>query len=531
MKRLTLLLLCLCYGVLVFAQVGPDYPTPITPSSLQKFEYFMDVDPGFGLGTSATATGTDVSNATAVVDISSLPRGVHQLFIRSFDTDKKWSLTNAVTFENFLPDYPTAATAPDVTKLEYFIDADPGFELGSPVSVTPSTDTNIPTANIALGSLTPGVHQLSIRSKDAAKHWSITNVSTLENLQPMYVAPPIASNIVKLEYFVKNDLGFENGITIPVTPSADIHSLTTSVDITAAVPVGVQTFFIRSKDNLGRWSLSNFSIFDNATFVYPPAPDPPRNISRIEYFVDTDPGFGNGTVISATPNADISIPSASIDLNSLASGEHVFYIRSLSNGWSLTNISVFSSAVLPISLISFTGLSAQGKNILTWSTASELNNDRFDIERADAQTELIFTKIGTVAGSGTKITQSDYSFIDESPNASQQYYRLKQVDLDGHFEYSPVILVIVVGTTPSMENLVTAYPNPASDKLIVEFGNKIENIEPKISIIDLMGRPYDATHTLLGRTLQFDIRSLPSGFYFLRIGYNNEKQFIRFVKK
>lgn len=92
---------------------------------------------------------------------------------------------------------------------------------------------------------------------------------------------------------------------------------------------------------------------------------------------------------------------------------------------------------LPVELISFSGENKGEENLLLWSTASEINNDHFDVERSsDGES---FRLLGKVPGNGNSTTELDYSFTDGHPDAGENYYRLKQVDYDGTYKYSDII--------------------------------------------------------------------------------------------
>ncbi|NML67907.1 T9SS type A sorting domain-containing protein [Hymenobacter sp. RP-2-7] len=117
-----------------------------------------------------------------------------------------------------------------------------------------------------------------------------------------------------------------------------------------------------------------------------------------------------------------------------------------------------TSAPLPVTLVSFTA-QAQGPDaLLRWTTASELRNDRFEVEAStDGQA---FGRIGTVAGAGTSSLAHHYQLVDPALAhyaASPVYYRLRQVDTDGTFSYSPVRAVAV----PRLASLAL-FPNPAT---------------------------------------------------------------------
>jgi hypothetical protein len=136
-------------------------------------------------------------------------------------------------------------------------------------------------------------------------------------------------------------------------------------------------------------------------------------------------------------------------------------------------------APLPVSLTAFAA-KASGPDVrLSWATASELNNDYFEVERStDGAT---FAPLGRLAGHGTTLAANSYAYLDAgvaSRRPGRAYYRLRQVDLDGTATYSPVRTVDLAGA--DLTAAVGLYPNPAA--------------------------PTDAAVTL-------DLRSLPQGAY------------------
>ena len=98
------------------------------------------------------------------------------------------------------------------------------------------------------------------------------------------------------------------------------------------------------------------------------------------------------------------------------------------------------SQILPISLTSFTGKRLiNNTNLLEWSTSSEINNDYFTIERSENAFE--FFPIKNVKGAGTSNSINSYQFNDEQASSKLNYYRLKQTDYNGDFEYSSIITI------------------------------------------------------------------------------------------
>lgn len=186
---------------------------------------------------------------------------------------------------------------------------------------------------------------------------------------------------------------------------------------------------------------------------------------------------------------------------------------------------------LPIELLSFEGAwNDQTSSVdLTWSTASEINNDHFEIERI-IDDAVNFTVIGQEAGNGTTTTQSDYSFSDSEINRSgTYYYRLKQVDYDGGYEYSDVISIDVALTAQPTLNI---YPNPVADKVQINL-----NVDKRdfvtVTFTDLLGRQVrkiQSQRLESGQNLlNLDISDLTAGSYMVtvQIGSSNQHKIIQ----
>ena len=115
-----------------------------------------------------------------------------------------------------------------------------------------------------------------------------------------------------------------------------------------------------------------------------------------------------------------------------------------------------TAPVVPVELTSFTASSNGNEVILSWTTATELNNRGFEIQRSVDGTG--FFTVGFVEGKGTTTNPQRYSYSDKVPGNGQIFYRLKQVDFDGSYEYSDV--VEVEWRTFNSYLLEQNYPNP-----------------------------------------------------------------------
>jgi hypothetical protein len=151
---------------------------------------------------------------------------------------------------------------------------------------------------------------------------------------------------------------------------------------------------------------------------------------------------------------------------------------------------------------------------LSWVTLSELNNEKFLIERsADSRSYRV---IGEVAGAGTSLEQQDYHFTDRSPLPGLNYYRLKQVDYDGQYEYSPVRSVLVrSGKEVSVFPTLTT----GSVQVVLPEGNE----EPAlISVFNLQGALLLRQSYTLDATLSVDLSALAAGPYLLEVKTGRE---------
>lgn len=180
----------------------------------------------------------------------------------------------------------------NITKAEYFFNTDPGFGNGINIPITPAADLsniNFP-ANLAPLSL--GLNSLFIRSRDANGKWSVTNRFLFVKTSAFS-----STNINKAEYFIDVDPGFGNGTNVPVTPSTDIANTAFNVNLTG-VSEGLHSLYIRSRNEDGRWGVSNRFLFVRSFSAV-------QNVTLAEYFFDNDPGFGNATPITLTPGSDL----------------------------------------------------------------------------------------------------------------------------------------------------------------------------------------------------------------------------------
>ncbi len=161
-------------------------------------------------------------------------------------------------------------------------------------------------------------------------------------------------------------------------------------------------------------------------------------------------------------------------------------------------------------------LNEAGQVVLHWSTATETNNQGFEVERKSANGEYIV--IGHVKGNGTTTEMKQYSYVDASVVPGKYLYRLKQVDFSGAFEYSNAVEVEV--TAPLTYNLAQNYPNPFNPSTLISYQIPEKNLVT-LKVYDMLG---NLVTTLVNNEqnagsyqVTFDASQYTSGVYFYTI--------------
>lgn len=153
------------------------------------------------------------------------------------------------------------------------------------------------------------------------------------------VVPLRAQDLVYAEYFLNADPGRGNGTPIPITPAADV-TLTFTADV-AALSDGFHTLYVRARDADGRWTPTQPRSFLKQSGAMP-------DVTALEYYIDSDPGRGNGTPVPVSADADVEQPFVA-DLSGLADGHHTLYVRArdAEGRWSLVTARPFYKETTP----------------------------------------------------------------------------------------------------------------------------------------------------------------------------------------
>ncbi|MCF0058298.1 T9SS type A sorting domain-containing protein [Dyadobacter sp. CY356] len=163
---------------------------------------------------------------------------------------------------------------------------------------------------------------------------------------------------------------------------------------------------------------------------------------------------------------------------------------------------------LPVTMVAFEGKNKSTITFLTWQTTSETTNKGFEIQRS--KDAIIFENIGFIDGSGDSKVTNDYSFLDKNP-LPLTYYRLKQIDYDGKFEYSRIIFV------KKDNDRLSVYPNPVKEQLFVSGLEKEEsiimhNMEGRV-VLEQKLRPLQPINT----------SNFSNGLYIIKVGEETRK--------
>lgn len=361
MKTRIIFWLCCCISYTGFSQ------------SIDDIEYFFNLDPGFGNATSITPT----LNSGDLTQTLSIPTGsltgFNSLYIRAQDNLGVWTMYEKRQL--YITDFNPLVGAAEITAAEYFFNTDLGFGGNNPLPVDPNTGVLNQSYSITLPGTLTGFNSLYIRTQDDLGVWSLYEKRNfyITDFEPLVSAGAIE----EAEYFFNIDPGFGNGEEIIVDPNSG--DLTQIISLPVGLLQGFNSLYIRTKDDLGEWSLYEKRIFyveDDADLTIP-------TITGAEYFYDSDPGFGNGTLTTITATGNPNEFLIDLGTTEVSCDFHDFYIR-LQNSdgtWSLYDYSedleVFDNA--DPTIVVFPNITAElDVNGQASITLTDVDNGTFD---------------------------------------------------------------------------------------------------------------------------------------------------------
>jgi hypothetical protein len=178
--------------------------------------------------------------------------------------------------------------------------------------------------------------------------------------------------------------------------------------------------------------------------------------------------------------------------------------------------SLSTNGPLPVELTSFVENVTNHRVNLYWATATEVNNYGFDVERKSENADWM--KIGFVEGNGNSNSPKSYSFTDEPKGGREFKYRLKQIDLDGSYEYSDVVTSLLENVSEFV--LDQNFPNPFNPVTRISY-TLPERASVRLKVYDMLAKEVSElvnSYQEAGRyEVTFDGSSLSSGTYFYKL--------------
>ncbi|WP_051359822.1 T9SS type A sorting domain-containing protein [Adhaeribacter aquaticus] len=192
------------------------------------------------------------------------------------------------------------------------------------------------------------------------------------------------------------------------------------------------------------------------------------------------------------------------------------------------NLSLGVPQTLPVTLLFFRAKSEPKGVLLSWATASEINNEKFEVQRSLNEAGA-FESIASLKGNGTTHQEHQYTYTDNNPMAGLVYYRLKQLDWDGTISYSPIL---AVNRKVTSLNSMKIYPNPVMDELTVNLDKSSPNSTYQIQVINSSGQIVLEQQEPAGiYTLTVPTQKLATGTYYLILVKDGKKESKTFMKK
>ena len=299
-------------GILQWAKNAGSQSGNFQPSSGNSLALYNDICyvTGNFVGTNNFSYGTSVNNTKT-------------------SNNSDLFLSSILDEENSVP--------PNINKLEYFVDTDPGYGNGTSIGVVNINNISNLLVDIPANTLTNGNHLLTFRAKDADNQWSINVVRPFYKME----IEPIA-NIELIEYFVDNDPGYGSGTLVPNSNGNMLSNLPFTVPMDA-LSIGFHKLIVRAKNTNGQWSVNTTRFFEKT------AENTILEIVYLETFVDNDPGYGGGNSITISPTLNIDNLIFEQNANNLSVGFHNLFVRAKNadNQWSSIAIRPFEVKASP----------------------------------------------------------------------------------------------------------------------------------------------------------------------------------------
>lgn len=473
---------------------------------VQQGEFFFDSDPGEGSGIPLLAFDGDWNNAleTGMSSVASPAEGSHLLYVRMRGADGAWS-NEYKTVLHVSSSIPMRSVA--VQAGEYYFDTDPGEGNAIPLLALDGDFDGALEQALASANLNyQGSHVLGVRVRGADTGWSATFRSVV------HIGPELIVRAVRVqqgEFFFDSDPGEGNGTPLLAFDGNWSDAVETGTTSEAAPAIGDHLLYVRMRGADGTWS----NEYKTVLHVSAPVSTRPVAVVNGEYFWDTDPGAGNGIVLSAADGAfDEAVEEAlNADVNNLSAGPHLLGLRvkASDGGWSavcrsVVNVTAPPEHPLPIQLAVFlqgplksaTGMSdtlrtqgliplqepftalgfahvgSGGETI----TAATLNNtilgkvvDWIFVELRDKSdpSKVVHTRVGLVRDNGTTISTNGFANIAFNTTPGDYYVAVHHRNHLGVMTSAPIALS---ASGASLDLRLTSTPTHGTEARVERFG-------------------------------------------------------------
>ena len=483
-----------------------------SPTKIAKFDYVQDVY-------------TSYSGKIIAVGSPSIPyENSGQQVIVSDDGGQNWTTVSLSVLDA------------DLRSIK-MIDANNGFTVGSSGSIWRTTnggyDWNLyssPTTDQAFNAvdfyndqygMTAGNNGEVWKTADGGTTWtSLTGLIPNDYFNGVAMIDANTALVVGYSVYKTTDGGLTWATITPAFPDGP-PSKVRMYDQNVGVIVGATGFFafnpfvFKTTDGGETWNDMNFSFFTT------------DKLYDLDFRTAGDlVVVGNNGGVFHTSDNGATWTQFNLGLANFFSGQMLGVDFSGSNevvvgGAASQLIKVELNNVVPVELVSFT-CEVNNPNIkLHWITASELNNQGFEVERKTSESNLWQT-IGNVPGRGTTTNSTDYYFNDDNLAPAVYNYRIKQIDYDGSIEYSHVINADL--TTPNTFTLEQNYPNPFNPSTSISYSIPTSSFV-SLKVYDILG---NEVATLVNQTqaagnykISFDASNLSNGVYLYSIKADN----------